>query len=392
MGSTSVFALRRSAHRAVRRIGLPEGFGAFAGECDRSGREWFSVVILFDQARAGDEFARLLAIRYQCGEAVAVCFVGVRSMSLCRVLTITIALMSVTVTAVPVAAEDDASSSAGATPEFFEGVRATGAGSSHTAVSSDFEAIFQNPAGVARHQRLYVIDGAFSYSPEAALMTAGITDAGYHNPSVSMGLAWTYFRGLGDQDHLSGHDGRLAIALPVAPEQISVGAGLRYLRITDETLPPAQDGDQLLINGLTFDAGVNIRPAEMVNLGLKAENLIDHCADENRCRGTTPTRVTGGVGFGDEFGFMLTAEATADLTSDSDPLFDFAVGGEFIVDHTVPVRAGFQRRSFLDQQLVSGGIGWRSEQMGIDVSYRHDLNRSSEFGSVSASFSLYPLP
>lgn len=279
-------------------------------------------------------------------------------------------------------------------PAFFDGVRAGGAGSSHTAVASGVESLYQNPAGIARAP-MYVLDGAFSYTPQGALLTAGIADSKL-NPNLAAGIAGSYFIGQGDHDNLSGFDARAAVGIPVVPEQVSVGAGVRYLRIVDTDLPPDLQGnddneEQLLIHGVTIDAGINFRAAEVLHLGLKGENLIDHCADDDRCRGATPTRIAGGVGLGEETGFMFSGDVALDLTSSPDdtPLFDFGVGIEHLVGGVVPIRAGFQRRAFLDRSLITVGGGWRSEEVGFDMAYRHDLQRANQFGYASASFSVY---
>lgn len=278
-------------------------------------------------------------------------------------------------------------------PEFFDGVRAGGAGSSHTAVASGFESLYQNPAGVARAP-MYVLDGAFSYTPQGALLTGGIADSKI-NPNLAAGVGASYFIGQGDHDNLSGLDIRGAVGIPVVPEQVSVGAGVRYLRITDTDIqtegPEAEEDDQLLIHGVTIDAGVNFRATDMLHLGLKGENLIDHCADDDACRGATPTRISGGIGLGDETGFMFSGDVAVDLTSSADdtPLIDFGAGIEHLVGGTMPIRAGFQRRAFLDRNLVTLGGGWRSEEIGFDMAYRHDINRATEFGYASASFSVY---
>lgn len=291
--------------------------------------------------------------------------------------------------ALAVAQNGEQSDEPPAIPEFFEGVRASGAGGSHTAVASGVDSIYQNPAGTAR-ARMYVLDGAFSYTPQGALLTTGVVDSKL-NPQLSAGFGYSYFIGRGDHEHLSGHDFRGALAIPVVHEQISVGAGVRYLRITDDRLPDIdEDDDQLLIHGVTIDAGVNFRAAEILHLGLKGENLIDHCADDPQCRGATPTRITGGLGLGEETSFMFSGEAGVDLTSDPEgPRFDAGVGVEYLVAGTVPLRAGFQRRDYVGRNLLTFGVGWHSEEVGVDASYRHDLSDAGQFGYASASFSVY---
>ena len=286
-------------------------------------------------------------------------------------------------------AAEDPDASVGQLPEFFDGVRAGGAGSSHTAVASGFESLYQNPAGVARAP-MYVVDGAFSYTPQGAILTGGVADSKL-NPNLAAGIGASYFIGQGDHDNLSGLDARVAAGIPVVPEQVSVGAGVRYLRIVDTDMPQeGEDDEQLLIHGVTVDAGVNFRAADILHLGLKGENLIDHCADDERCRGSTPTRISGGIGLGEDTGFMFSGDVALDITSDPDtPTFDFGAGAEYLVAGVVPIRAGFQRRGYLDRSLLTFGGGWRSEEVGFDLSYRHDLQDPGQFGYASASFSVY---
>ncbi len=273
-------------------------------------------------------------------------------------------------------------------PDFYEGVRAAGAGGAHTAITSGVDSLYQNPAGIARAP-MYVVDGTFAYSPNGATIGAGVADS-LHNPDFGLGVGYNYFFGTGDHDHISGHDARVAFGVPVVPEQISIGAGLRYLRFSDETIPITDDDDsQALIRGLTFDAGVSVRLDDTIHLGLKGENFIDHCADDDRCRGATPTRITAGFGAGFETTFLISGEAGLDLTSSDSPLIDFAAGAEYLAGHAVPLRVGFERRAFFDRNLLTFGMGWRSEEFGIDASYRHDLSNPSDIGYMSMSFSLY---
>lgn len=273
--------------------------------------------------------------------------------------------------------------------ESYQGLRAGGVGNSHVAVASGTDAIYQNPAGVARAP-MYVVDGAFSYTPQGALMSAGIADSKI-NPQIAGGATYNYFFGHSEHSHLSGHDVRVVGAIPVVPERVSIGIGGRYLRITDSNLPEVEDDPdaQLLLHGFTLDAGIIVRAAEILHLGLVGQNLIDHCRDNSLCRGTTPTRLTAGIGLGDDSVFMVSGQATLDLTSSDTPLFDFAAGAEFMAARIIPIRAGFERRAFLDRNLLTFGVGWRSEQAGVDFSYRHDLNAMERFGYVGGGFSVY---
>lgn len=274
-------------------------------------------------------------------------------------------------------------------PESYQGLRSSGAGNSHVAVAFGTDAIYNNPAGIARPP-IYVLDAGFSYTPQGSLLSAGISDS-KTNPQIAGGATYNYFNGQDEHSTLSGHDVRLAGAIPVVPERLSIGVGGRYLRITDTSLPEVEDDPdaQLLLHGFTLDVGMIVRAANWVQLGLVGQNLIDHCRDNNLCRGTTPTRITGGIGIGDETRFLGTAQASLDLTSADSPLMELSAGIEVMLAQAVPLRVGFERRAYLDRNLLGFGGGWRSERAGLDVSYQHDLNRSEAFGYLGGGFSIY---
>lgn len=274
-------------------------------------------------------------------------------------------------------------------PESYQGLRSAGAGNSHVAVSFGTDAVYNNPAGIGRPP-IYVVDGGFTYTPQGSILSVGVSDS-KTNPQVAGGATYNYFRGHGEHSHLSGHDVRLAMALPVSPERVSIGVGGRYLRITDQNLPIDDDNPdaQLLLHGFTLDVGVVVRAADLIHVGIVGQNLIDHCRDNNLCRGTTPTRLAAGFGVGDENTFVISGQVGLDLTSSSDPLFDFAAGAEVMLAQVIPLRAGFERRAFLDRNLLSFGAGWRSEQAGVDLTYRHDLNDAQAFGYIGGGFSIF---
>lgn len=274
-------------------------------------------------------------------------------------------------------------------PEFYGGMRAAGAGGSHTAIASGTDAIYYNPAGVARAP-MYVLDGAFSYTPQGSIVGAGIADSKI-NPQIAGGAAYNFYFGQGENKNLSGHDARIALAIPVVPERVSVGIGVRYLHIIDKSLPKIEDekNSQALLAGFTGDVGVTVRAHDLVHLGLSGQNLLDHCSDDDACRGTTPTRINLGVGIGQETAFMASGRVALDLTSGPEPLFDFGVGAEYLVAQMIPLRVGFERRAFLEQNMITAGGGWRSEQAGVDFAYRHDLSQTDRFGYLSAGFSVY---
>ncbi len=117
--------------------------------------------------------------------------------------------------------------------------------------------------------------------------------------------------------------------------------------------------------------------------------MIDPCADDARCRGFAPTTITAGVAIGRETSFVLATDVGFDVTSLDEPALNVGVGAEYLIGGAVPVRAGFMRRGAIDHNFLTFGGGWRSPSAGVDLSYQHDLQRSSEVGYIAGSFSLY---
>lgn len=262
-------------------------------------------------------------------------------------------------------------------------VRAAGMGEAFTSIANGTGGIYHNPAGVARAV-MYSVDGLFEYTPSGTILNASIVDS-KTNPSLAAGAGYSYFFGRDELSHLTGHDIRLALGIPVVPDRVAIGVGGRYLIMTDSS--GAKD-DQL-IKGFTLDAGLIFRLADMLHLGFAGKNLINVCDDDPRCRGLAPTTVTGGLSLGRETSFMLSADVGFDLTTREDAALNVGVGAEYLISGIIPIRAGFMHRGAIEHNYITFGGGWRSSAAGVDLSYQHDLQNSSEVGYIAGSFSLY---
>ncbi|MBA2661731.1 MAG: hypothetical protein H0U74_05510 [Bradymonadaceae bacterium] len=268
-------------------------------------------------------------------------------------------------------------------PDFARGVRPAGMGEAYTAVASGTGGIYHNPAGVARTV-MYSLEGLFEYTPSGSLLNAAVVDS-RTNPVIAAGAAYSYFFGRGELSHLAGHDIRLAVGVPVVPERVSIGIGGRYLILRDSSGEKTVN----IVQAFTLDAGVIFRVVDLVHLGVAGQNLIDPCDNAALCRGMAPTTITGGVAVGRETSFVLSGDVGFDLTSLEDPVLNFGVGAEYLIANVVPLRVGFKHRGAVDHNYLTLGGGWRSPSAGVDLSYQHDLQRSSEVGYIAGSFSLY---
>lgn len=273
--------------------------------------------------------------------------------------------------------------------EFSQGVRSAGMGEAFTSVATGTSAIFHNPAGAARVP-MYSLDAGYEYTPEGNVLSASVLDS-KTNSSIAAGIGYGHYFGRGDND-IRGHDFRLALALPVVPDKISVGLGGRWLLIKDtETLPNAEGDpvptDVQLMNGPTIDAGIMFRVSKAVHFGVAAQNLIDQCK-KAACRTLAPTLISGGGSLALEFGLLMSADAGVDLTTADKPAPDLGVGAEYVIAKMVPVRAGYQYRGGLEQHLLTLGLGWTSTSAGVDFGYQLDLEDTSKMFFMG-SFSIY---
>ena len=276
---------------------------------------------------------------------------------------------------------------------FYEGVRPSGMGTAFNAVGSGAGALYHNPAGIAP-LKMYSVDGAYGYAPDGNLFNVSLMDS-KSNPYVAAGVAYTYFFGRGEANEVSGHDIRLALAMPVLANRISVGVAGR--------LPIFSRGEVEFINHITLDAGVLFRVVDNLHLGLAGRNLIDVCEEASRaqCANLLPTRVGGGLAYGDSSVFLISFDLEVDLTSQrtevsgagdvivvEEPPFPIVeLGGEVFLAGVVPVRLGYSYSTFAQAHGLTVGAGYKSMSAGFDVFYRHDFDRGG-FGWLGVGFSI----
>jgi hypothetical protein len=262
--------------------------------------------------------------------------------------------------------------------EFSGGTRSVGLGNAYTAVATGVDGIYHNPAGIA-HAIMYNIGGRYAYNPRGNVLNASIVDS-KTNPSLSAGVSYSYFSSHEDENKTISHDLRAALAIPALPEQVSLGVGGRLL--ISET-----DGVEN-VNGITLDAGVLFEATEQLRFGFAGQNLIDVCKKDNECGGVAPRTIHGGFSFGDSQIFLLSGDISADLTSRDELQIGADVGTEYQIAGAFPVRLGYSYRQLESANYVSGGLGWRSSQAGVDAAYRQNISRMDNF-EVTTTISLY---
>lgn len=259
---------------------------------------------------------------------------------------------------------------------FTEGTRSAGMGEAYTAIATGTGGIYHNPAGIARSV-MYSIDATFEYSPAGSVLNAAVVDS-KTNPAISAGAGYSYFFGRDEAEGLTGHDIRLALALPVVPDRISLGVGGRFLIVNADDLQ--------VLHGITLDAGVLVKATEGLHIGVAGKNLIDQC-DNEACLNIAPTIISAGFAFGSDIGLLASGDVGFNLTSAEDVKLEYSVGLEYLAV-VVPIRAGFNRIEATDQSLLTFGAGWRSKAAGFDIGYQLDLQDTKDMYFLG-SFSIY---
>lgn len=268
--------------------------------------------------------------------------------------------------------------------EFTRGARPSGMGQAYTGVAEGTSAMYFNPGGVASRM-MYQAEGLYEYTPTGSVLNASIIDS-KTNPDVAAGVAYSYHFGRGDYSGLSGHDVRLAIAIPALPERISIGVGGRYMVVKSEL----DEGETIeLINGFTLDAGALFRASDLIQIGVTGRNLLDLCEKDALCSRVAPTTVAAGLSIADNQSFIVAIDGGADLTSDPDTVHPFFQGGvEYFAGGVVPLRLGYQRLQVDARNMFTAGLGLRLQSAGIDTGFRMDLSDTDYF-FVNTSVSLY---
>lgn len=267
--------------------------------------------------------------------------------------------------------------------DFAQGARPVGMGEAFNAVSTGAAGVYHNPAGIAR-AILYAVEGSYSYTPTGNLLSFAIVDS-KTNPSVSAGFAVSYYfdRNQDNRD-ITALDLRLPLAIPIVPERISVGLGIRYLSVDNNEIET--------LSGFTLDAGALFRLADELHLGVSAKNLLETCDVKSRCQGVAPMTIGGGVAYGDGTTFLVAADVDADLSSADSTKVNFSLGGEYLIQNMVPIRLGYMRRGLDNSNVLTLGSGWRSPTAGIDAGYQHILSSDTSdtgLGMVTLGVSVY---
>jgi hypothetical protein len=231
--------------------------------------------------------------------------------------------------------------------------------------------------------RAYVIEAAYLHGAGAGDSNLGrlsIADStsGFN---IAGGVYYNYLNVTsGGQRTLSGHEGGVALSLPLG-EHLFIGGMVKYLRLRTG----ADTGSQLL-KGFTFDAGLTIKPVSAVSIGLVGSNLADLAADR------ASRAVSGGITVGATTEFLLALDAVLEFDNRRMPkekIWHVMGGAEYLFAKRFGLRAGGGRRGDTDAGYLAVGASYIAQIGALDVGFQRDLSGSPKETFIGASARLF---
>ncbi len=227
--------------------------------------------------------------------------------------------------------------------------------------------LYFNPACMSQI-RQYVIDGGYGYQGGGKVhdFHVSVTDS-QTNPEVAGGLAYTYSQSDLPGEGFKGHDLRVALSTAFGDEEVrfGFGAGFRYLKVSGQKDPVTMG---------SFDVGAALSVQGLFHLGVSGQNLVTRSAVH------APRLLGVGAAF-TVSNLAIAGEATLDFDSRGRTQASPGFGVEYVAFGALALRAGFywDRVAAPDQRRVSGGLGYISQYVGVDVGYAHDVRRAENW-------------
>ncbi|MET0391196.1 MAG: hypothetical protein ABW321_34810, partial [Polyangiales bacterium] len=145
----------------------------------------------------------------------------------------------------------------------------------------------------------------------------------------------------------------------------SLGVAGRYINVER----PGVSSEPKLreAQGFTLDASLRVAPVQAVQLYFGTYNMID----VDSVYAPFMLGGGGGVTLGDVA--VIGVDLLADMTSYSSAAITVGGGLEVFAARTFPLRAGYSFDAKRSQHVISFGLGYGDNAVGLDISLRQDL-------------------
>ncbi len=243
-----------------------------------------------------------------------------------------------------------------------EGARPTAMGGAYTALATDANALYYNPAGlgrIAQHEATFMHNQYFGGVNHEYVGLATRQGFGTNLNYVGYGQI--------DRTTISSPNGTLgtfgandlAVGLGYGHnfyDTLSLGVGAKYI---------SENIDKVAADGYAFDAGLlyPIAVIPRLTLGIVGQNLgpsVRFSQNQERM----PTNVRAGLAYGMTIGDTENT-ISADIMKERSQGYLFAVGAETIYNKTIALRAGFNLRNTAGLGITAG-LGWNVGAFSID--------------------------
>jgi hypothetical protein len=225
------------------------------------------------------------------------------------------------------------------------------------------EALFLNPAALAARKR-YTVD-TFYLTDRRPGLAGALGQQDYFGGAVADSSTTAVAAGLGYVRANSGVETgtliRLAVAAPVG-QGLFLGAQANYFDL---------QGAERVSSTLNVDTGAYYQVTSMVSIGGVAYNLIS-----SKHEAIMPRGYGAGFAIGKDTLLQVVGDWRVDMDRSKDasgksrPTNRYSVGAEYLFDHAVPIRGGFQVDDLSKTKWWSVGTGWASPRAAIDFGFR----------------------
>ena len=258
-------------------------------------------------------------------------------------------------------------------------VRALGTGGAMRGFATGDNGPQLNPSGISL-LRSYSVEGSYLYnsavhSHDARVSAVDSTSAfnlggalycSYHSDSPT------------DTTNQSGYLCGTALSFPIL-DKVFLGASANYNHFTNDA--------NTTKTGLTFDAGLTVRPVSIISVGAVGTNLFD------KGMPWAPRTLGGGVALLPMPTLILLFDTVWQKVYDEssrDQAISYMGGGEFSFAGSAAFRFGGGRDGRAKNGYVAGGISLLSSDIGaLDLGVRQDVsgqNKTTIFGISARLF------
>jgi len=273
-----------------------------------------------------------------------------------------------------------------------ETARSAAMGGALRALGNGVTGLYLNPANMAL-TRVYHLMALAQIWPEARRQTYGAAAVDSVTGRLAGGAGGNY--GVLDPDGVDRKwtDARVAIAFPLS-DRFYAGLTGKYLKLRENGSPRAGFGlptspytsgglaQDPIVDGFTFDAGITVKPADGLFIGVIGSNLT------NAGNGFRPLSLGGGIGYGSS-DITVEGDLVADFTTFTDAAGSSRstmrgmLGFEYLAGDHYPLRLGYRYDEGQGTHALSGGLGYVDPQFSVDIGLRHTVSAKDPYGPVT---------